>query len=382
MTNELSLYVHFPFCKRKCLYCDFNSYSDRSQLIPVYCQALLQEAERYPLGGRLLRTIYFGGGTPSFLPACLVAHLLGCLKERFQHSASAGMEITIEINPGTATRQDLIRLKEAGFNRLSIGLQAAQNHLLALIGRIHTWEEFRELFGLAREAGFANIGLDLIFGLPEQSMGDWRETLARVLELEPEHISAYGLQVEAGTPLANQVAAGRLRLPDDETVATMFHAAMDTLRADGYDHYEISNYARPGYYSEHNLGYWTGRDYLGLGAGASSTCQGERWNNLRDPGEYIARIRNGLPVREERELLGRAERLTEAVMLGLRLRSGLGLDTLARDFQIDLMERSGPAIAEMEEEGLLIIHDGRLALSDDGVLVSNQVIAAILRNLD
>lgn len=381
MTSELSLYVHFPFCKRKCLYCDFNSYSDRSQLIPAYCQALLQEMERYPLQERL-RTVYFGGGTPSFLPSGLVADLLGCLKERFHYSGGTGMEITIEINPGTATRQDLLRFREAGFNRLSLGLQAAQNRLLALIGRIHTWEEFRELFGSAREIGFANIGVDLIFGLPDQSLADWRETLARVLELEPEHISAYGLQVEEGTPLAGRVAAGRLHLPDEETGAAMFQAAMDTLRDAGYDHYEISNYARPGYYSEHNLGYWTGRDYLGLGAGASSTCQGERWVNVREPGEYIARIREGLPIREEQERLGRTERLTEAVMLGLRLRSGLRLDALARDFGIDLMERSGPAIARMEEQGLLTIHDGRLILSDDGVLVSNQVIAALLKNLD
>jgi oxygen-independent coproporphyrinogen-3 oxidase len=381
LTSELSLYVHFPFCKRKCLYCDFNSYSDRSQLIPAYCQALLQEMERYPLQERL-RTVYFGGGTPSFLPSGLVADLLGCLKERFHYSGGTGMEITIEINPGTATRQDLLRFREAGFNRLSLGLQAAQNRLLALIGRIHTWEEFRELFGSAREIGFANIGVDLIFGLPDQSLADWRETLARVLELEPEHISAYGLQVEEGTPLAGRVAAGRLHLPDEETGAAMFQAAMDTLRDAGYDHYEISNYARPGYYSEHNLGYWTGRDYLGLGAGASSTCQGERWVNVREPGEYIARIREGLPIREEQERLGRTERLTEAVMLGLRLRSGLRLDALARDFGIDLMERSGPAIARMEEQGLLTIHDGRLILSDDGVLVSNQVIAALLKNLD
>ena len=220
MEKQLSIYLHFPFCKRKCYYCDFNSASGQEGLIPDYIEALILEMQSYLPQRRHLSSIYFGGGTPSYLPVEELIKVMNYIKAHFLISTQT--EITLELNPGTIGVEDLILLKEAGFNRLSIGLQAAQDRLLESIGRIHTWNEFNDVFELAREIGFTNLGVDLIFGLPDQSLADWEETLQKVVALNPEHISAYGLQLESGTKLAELVSDGILKLPtEDEVVAMM-----------------------------------------------------------------------------------------------------------------------------------------------------------------
>ncbi len=347
--------------------------------MPAYHQALLKEMTRFVPQSRLIRSIYFGGGTPSVFPAERLAAILAYLKQHF--AAAADAEITVEVNPGTVGIEDLILLRNAGFNRLSIGLQAVQNRILAAIGRIHTWEQFLEVYELSRECGFANVGVDLIAGLPEQTLDDWAESLRRVIALQPEHLSVYALQLEEGTPLEALVRRGKLQLPADDDVARMLLEAMNSLRQHGFDHYEVANYARPGFFSRHNFGYWTGRDYLGFGAGASSTCYGERWTNVKEPERYIALLEAGSSVIGEREILDDAQRQTEAVMLGLRLRAGLDLQAFNAFFHQDLLAKAGAAIERLAEAGLLVCDQNRLALTDAGVLVSNQVLADILRYL-
>ncbi|HBF39110.1 MAG TPA: coproporphyrinogen III oxidase, partial [Firmicutes bacterium] len=236
--------MHFPFCKRKCYYCDFNSYSGIDQLMPEYGQSLIAELKRFLPERRMIRSVYFGGGTPSYFPAQLLIKILQFIKENFFIGEAA--EVTIEVNPGTTGFEGLSLFHEAGFNRLSLGLQASQDELLAAIGRIHNWRDFLTIYQQAGKVGFTNIGLDLICGLPGQSVKAWQESLQKVVSLNPEHISAYALQLENGTPLDGMVADGLLTLPTEDEVVHMMRITMDFLRENGYEHYEISNFARPG----------------------------------------------------------------------------------------------------------------------------------------
>lgn len=376
MKPELSLYLHFPFCKRKCLYCDFNSYSGIENLIPEYIESLILEIGKFLPEHRVIRSVYFGGGTPSYFPVQSLVSLLRYLKEHFLINHST--EITIEANPGTITAQDLIVLYEAGFNRLSLGVQAAQDELLTMIGRIHTWQDFLSVYQQAREVGFDNIGVDLICGLPGQTLEDWQDSLQRVVFLEPEHISAYALQLEPNTPLAKLVGDGTLTLPVEEEVVSMMQTSMGFLQKKGYEHYEISNYARQGYRSIHNVGYWTGRDYLGFGAGAASTFHQCRWTNVCSPQEYIQRLKDRRTVALESETIDPSTAITEAIMLGLRMRSGIDLARFKEQFQFDLSARAGERIEVLKGHGLLTCLNEHLALTDQGVLVSNYVISSIL----
>lgn len=377
MQHSLALYLHFPFCKQKCYYCDFNSYSGMEQYVPAYFTALRAEIDRYLPQNRPITSVYFGGGTPSLLPAELLSETLRYLKEHFFISPQT--EITIEVNPGTVDIEKLIDLKEAGFNRLSIGLQATQDHLLELIGRIHNWNDFEMCYHFAREVGFDNIGVDLIFGLPRQTMADWQQTLEQVLELEPEHVSTYGLQLEPGTLLHSMVEKEMLVLPDEELVAEMMEYTMNFLPAAGYTQYEISNYAKPGRESVHNMNYWQCRDYLGLGTGAYSTVYGERWFNFKEPLQYIERIQNGLSVVAERELINKRTAAIEALMLGLRTRRGINLQKFLETHEIDIMRKARIELANLYEEKLIEKQDEFLFLTDKGIMISNYVISRLLR---
>ena len=379
MEQQLSIYLHFPFCKRKCYYCDFNSASGQEGLIRDYVEALITEMQSYLPQRRHLSSVYYGGGTPSYLPVEELVKVMNYIKAHFLISTQT--EITLELNPGTVGVEDLILLKEAGFNRLSIGLQAAQDRLLESIGRIHTWSEFNDVFELAREIGFTNLGVDLIFGLPDQSLADWEETLRKVVALNPEHISAYGLQLESGTKLAELVSDGILKLPTEDEVVAMMRLAMSYLPSQGYEQYEISNYARSGFSSVHNLGYWCGRDYLGFGSGAHSTIYGERRANLKDAQEYISLLKGNNSVVATRENIGPDIAVVENIMLGLRLRSGINLEKLKTKYGIDLLTLAADEVHRFEADGLLRVRDGQMILTDDGILLSNRVIGDLIAKL-
>jgi len=375
--HSLALYLHFPFCKQKCYYCDFNSYSGMEQYVPAYFSALQAEIDRYLPQSRPITSVYFGGGTPSLLPVEMLSQTLQYLKEHFFISPQT--EITIEVNPGTVSIEKLIELKEAGFNRLSIGLQVSQDYLLEMIGRIHNWNDFELCYQFAREVGFNNIGVDLIFGLPRQTMADWQQTLEQVIGLQPEHVSAYGLQLEPGTLLHSMVEKEMLVLPEEDSVAEMMEYTMKFLPAGGYNQYEISNYAIPGRESVHNMNYWLCRDYLGLGAGAYSTVYGERWFNFKEPLQYIERTQNGLSVVAERELINKRTAAVEAIMLGLRMRRGINLQQFLETHEIDIMRKARIELANLYEEKLIEKQDEFLFLTDKGIMISNYVISRLLR---
>jgi oxygen-independent coproporphyrinogen-3 oxidase len=348
-------------------------------LMPQYVTALQLEIERYLPQTAPLSSVYFGGGTPSYLPAELLSAALDYLKQHFFITSQT--EITIEMNPGTAGVEKLLVLQAAGFNRLSIGLQAAQDELLTTIGRIHNWDEFVTCYQLAREVGFANIGVDLIFGLPRQTITQWRETLERVVALNPDHLSVYGLQLEPGTFLHSMVTKQMLTLPDEDTVAAMMELAMNYLRDAGFDHYEISNYARPGRRSAHNLSYWRCRDYLGFGAGAYSTVHGERWSNFKDPRVYIERLEGGQTVVAEREVLNRRLAAVEALMLGLRTSEGINLQQYEDRYAIDILKKARNELTNLFSAQLIARQDGHLFLTDQGILLGNYVTTQLLRSL-
>jgi oxygen-independent coproporphyrinogen-3 oxidase len=347
--------------------------------MPGYKDALILEMKHFLPQKPIIQSVYFGGGTPSYFPPELLISLLQFIREHF--FINTATEVTMEANPGTLGFEALMLLHDAGFNRLSLGLQATQDDLLKNIGRIHSWQDFLNIYQQAREIGFHNIGVDLICGLPGQSIAAWQETLRKVAALNPEHISAYALQLEPRTPLAKLVADGSLKLPAEDEVVTMILMTMNYLRENGYEHYEISNYARPGFRSVHNLGYWSGRNYLGFGAGASSMYHQDRWTNLKNPNEYIQAVKAGKPVVAEREFIDHSTAVTETIMLGLRMREGINLAQFKDSFQIDLLVKAASELTRLSKQELLAINDGKLALTDQGVLVSNYVIASILAEL-
>lgn len=380
LSKELSLYFHFPFCKRKCFYCDFTSFSGFDQIMPAYANALKSEVQFYlPQSSKIIKSVYFGGGTPSYFPVESLIEILKFVTTNFLVPRKA--EITIEINPGTIDVEGLIQLQEAGFNRLSIGLQAIQNDLLKKIGRIHSAQEFFDVFELARETGFRNIGVDLIFGLPGQTLRQWQDTLKTVVELNPEHVSAYSLQLEPGTVLHQQVTRKEMHLPSEDTVADMMEFTMSYLQESGYEQYEISNFAKPGNYSIHNLGYWMGHDYLGFGAGASSTRLGQRWVNVKDPQIYIEKLMNGKSVVAERENIDKHTAAIEAIMLGLRMHSGINLQYMHEKYGIDLRANLGHNLNKLSEANLIEIDDENFRLTNKGILTSNLVIANVIDSM-
>ena len=377
----LSLYIHIPFCPRKCLYCDFNSYAGLEHLFAPYVRALTEEIaaagqqrQRPPV-----KTIYLGGGTPTLLPPDLLADILAACRRAFAVQADA--EITCEANPGTVDQQRFADLRRLGANRLSLGVQSFDDGELRFLGRIHTAAEAEAAFHSARAAGFANVNLDLIFGLPGQRTETWQRTLDQALALAPEHLSLYGLSVEEGTPLAQRVAEGRVPPPDDDLGADLYLLACDLLADAGYMHYEISNWAKqsPDIACRHNLTYWRNQPYLGFGAGAHSSRGGQRWWNVCSPAEYVERLeRNQSPIEGSEEIndaLGRGE----TMMLGLRLvQEGVEFAAFERRFGRPLLDVYGQEIAALEQVGLLQRLPERVRLTRRGRLLGNQVFAQFL----
>jgi len=383
----LALYIHVPFCRHKCIYCDFYS-STHTALLPRYLESLQQEIayyRRHPaFAGKTLTSIYWGGGTPSLIPPEEIHTLLEQIRSGWALSPAA--EITLEANPGALDSAHLAGYRQAGINRLSMGIQSFNDSELALLTRIHSAAEALSALASARAAGFANISLDLIFGLPGQSNSDYEASLRQAIACRPAHLSLYGLTIETGTPLAQAVGSGRLQPCDEEVEREMFLTGKKMAEKAGYQHYEISNYALPGCEARHNQHYWEGEAYLGLGPAAHSFAAGERFWNGRDLEGYLAAWRRNEPAVAGRERIGREEEKSEALLLGLRRRAGIDLARWRERFGEELLDRGGRAIARLggccqglppfsaaPGEELLTLNSGHLALTQAGVLLYDMV---------
>ncbi len=371
--ETVGVYVHVPFCARLCPYCDFDTQDHDLQLISPYAEALVREVGLGPKARA--HSIFFGGGTPSLLgPAQLGAVLAAC-RERF--ALEAGCEIALECNPNNVREARLAGYRAAGVNRLSLGVQSMDDAELRLLGRQHTAERVRQAVATARAVGFDDLSLDLMYGLPGQSVAAWERTLDAALALAPEHLSCYLLTLDEGTPMGQQVARGELVLPDDDVVAAQYELTRARLAAAGLRQYEISNWARPGHESRHNLGYWRAEPYLGLGPGAVACQGGVRRKQTPDVGEYLAAIASGRQRFVEEEALDAATQRREALMLGLRLRAGVDAGAYRARFGCRIEDVCGPALGELEALGMVEWADGRLRLTERALLVSNEVLVRL-----
>jgi oxygen-independent coproporphyrinogen-3 oxidase len=371
VSRDIALYIHIPFCRRKCLYCSFVSYDDREADIPLYLSALKKELIRRA-GGECIRSIFFGGGTPSLIPAKDIGDLISVISTLFIMDEAA--EITIEANPGTVDEAYLTAIRKLGVNRLSLGVQSLNNHELARLGRIHTAAEARDAVRLARGAGFDNLSLDLIYGLPGQTLTDWQHSLDDAVALGPEHLSLYALTLEADTPMWTAIKEGSLPEIDPDISADQYELAEDRLAAHGYSHYEISNWARPGRECRHNLTYWRNVPYLGAGVAAHSYIDGHRLANSKSLDKYMADFSGKTsPMPELDEEIGPELELAETVILGLRLGEGINADDIQSRFGIDILAHYRRQVEEMADAGLLEQADGHIRLTRRGRLLSNEV---------
>jgi oxygen-independent coproporphyrinogen-3 oxidase len=389
LLGTLSLYLHIPFCHTKCHYCDFNSYAGLLNWREPYVRGLVREiewagdlAQRSGYAGRPTdqpwpcRTIFFGGGTPSLLSAEQIARILETARRVFAVLPDA--EITLEANPGTLELEHLAGLRAAGVNRLSMGAQSFDAGLLRWMGRIHSPEEIESAFWMARQAGFDNINLDFIFGLPDQRMEQWETTLERALALGPEHLSLYSLIVEEGTPLFDWVEAGRVQVADEDLTAEMYLLAQRRLAEAGYVQYEISNWAKPGKACEHNLTYWRNLPYLGVGAGAHSCFGGRRFSTALKVRDYLERVQRDGHAMLEGEDISQELEMAETAMLALRLNEGLSLALFERRYGRSFDAVFAERLALVEAAGLLERVDGRVRLSERGLLLGNEVFERLL----
>lgn len=379
MNGGMELYLHMPFCVRKCAYCDFLSFPTDQETQNLYTRRLREDIDAMgkKYGDIPVDTIFIGGGTPSVPDSALIVGIMEHVRKAFH--VAEGAEISMEANPGTVTREKLTDYRRAGINRLSFGLQSANDRELKLLGRIHTWAEFLESFHLARECGFTNINIDLMSALPGQTRESWKDTLKRVTDLNPEHISAYSLIIEEGTPFGEKYGSeeGRKLLPDEDSEREMYHETKRFLRDCGYERYEISNYAKPGRACRHNIGYWTGLPYLGLGLGASSYMDGCRFAVNSDMKQYLE---------EKPGMFTDVEKLTKKDMeeeffyVGLRMTAGVSLPEFERRFGVSAKDVY-PGLMEMfVEEKAAVFQGDRFVLTDYGLDVSNYIMAQFLQD--
>lgn len=372
---SIGLYIHVPFCVRKCLYCDFTSYPVNEEDVLRYLQGLRLEMKYYGRNlspeDKKIASIFVGGGTPT----CLIpGQLSGILEEvARQFTLLPVAEITTEANPGTVSLNSLKELRAAGFNRLSLGLQATHGELLKVLGRIHNFDQAKQAMSYARTAGFNNLNLDLIFGLPRQTVAQWRQSLFEVLQLQPEHLSCYSLQLEEGTPLSRSVEEGELDACPEEWELEMYRTAIAILATAGYRHYEISNFARQGYQCRHNLNYWQNGEYLGLGPAAHSHIGGTRWGNVETIEDYSTLLQKGQRPCLETKMLSKGEQMEETAFLGLRLIEGLKLEAFRQRFGQELTEVFREPVKQLEHSGLVQLTGGFLKLTPTGLPVANRV---------
>lgn len=363
-----SLYIHIPFCIKKCLYCDFNSYTNL-ELEDEYIKALLKEVERIEEDN--FETIFIGGGTPTVLSYENLNLLLNCL-EKFSPK-----EFTVESNPGTLTFEKLRLMREKGVNRLSIGLQSTNNSILKSLGRIHSYEEFLEGYNLARKVGFNNINIDIMFGVPNQSFNDFKKTLETIAMLSPEHISAYSLIVEEGTPFYDMQKMGVLKLADEDEERKMYDYLIDFLSLKGYNWYEISNFSKKGYECEHNKVYWNAKEYYGLGAGAHSHIERKRFSNPNLVNEYIKFIDKNEDIKNI-EYIDRKSAMEEFMFLGLRMINGISKKDFYIRFRENIKDVYKEQIESLTKKGLLIEDEDSLKLSRNGINISNSIFVEFL----
>nr|WP_317323465.1 radical SAM family heme chaperone HemW [uncultured Flavonifractor sp.] len=376
MAEKLGIYIHIPFCRSKCDYCDFYSVAGQEARMDEYQKALMAHMkETAPqTKGWQIDTVYFGGGTPSFYGEKRLRELLRLINKRFDLSKDA--EITVECNPDSVDLKMLQALHKAGVNRLSLGVQSACDRELQCVHRPHTFEQAVQAVELARTAKFHNLSLDLIYGLPGQTAEGWQDTVERALALKPEHLSCYGLKVEPGTPLDYRVSRGE-QLPDDDAQADMYLWTVDRLAREGYRQYEISNFARTGFQSRHNLKYWMSHPYIGFGSGAHSDFGGRRYSFLRDLEGYIAGVLNGGTLIDSSDLIPARERGSEYLMLRLRTTRGIEEWEYRREFFLDF-DPIEQKLEDYERHGWAERHDRRWHLTPKGFLVSNQLIGELL----
>lgn len=378
MKKDLGLYIHIPFCVKKCAYCDFLSWSGDKDQKEEYVRNLEQEIRSYKTfaADYQISTVYFGGGTPSILETGQTERIMEALCQTFWIEKKA--EITLEMNPGTAQKEKLDLYRQLGINRLSIGIQSVKNENLKLLGRIHTYEDFLESYHMAREAGFNNISGDLISSLPGQTLEAWREELEILTKTPLEHLSVYQLIIEEGTEFYKRYGEHEELLPDEETSREIYLWTGKYLKEQGYGQYEISNYARPGRESRHNLRYWERKDYLGLGLGAASMIHNMRISNTRDWEKYGMGCRDPRKIREEVEFLEEPRQMEEFMFLGLRETRGVSRKEFRRIFGKDLDLVYEKTLMNYLENGMLQEKGDRIFLSEEGILLSNQIFADFL----
>lgn len=372
--KEVALYIHIPFCKQKCFYCDFPSYARKDDLMSDYIEALLIELKE-KIKGYKVRSLFIGGGTPSYLNEENLRELMKVIKNiNFVENA----EKTIECNPGTVSEEKFNIMKDGGINRLSFGLQTTKNNLLKGIGRIHTFEAFKDNYKLARSVGFNNINIDMMFGLPNQSVKDWTESLEEVAKLNPEHISAYSLIIEEGTPFYKLYNEDKLKLPSEEEEREMYKKCKDILIENGYHQYEISNYAKEGKECLHNEVYWMCDEYIGVGASSSSYIDGKRIKNIDDLPEYIKRIGNGESIVDEEIINTKNDDIEEFMFMGLRMNCGIEEEVFKRRFNTNVDDIYKDVIEGNINKGLLERKRGRIYLTDKGIELSNMVMSDMI----
>ena len=368
--KELGIYVHIPFCKRKCAYCDFISFSGKARLIEKYVEALKREINEYKISKEdyVVKTIYFGGGTPSFIESKYTVEILEAIKEKFNISKNA--EITIEINPGTVTEEKLKDYYEVGINRISFGLQSTNSQLLKLVGRIHSYSSFLEGYNLARKTGFKNINVDLMIGLPVQTLKDVQKDLSRIIELNPEHVSVYSLIVEEGTRIEEKIKNKELYLPSEKLERKMYWEVKKKLEEAGYIHYEISNFAKAGYESKHNLSCWNQEEYLGVGLAAHSYFNNARYSNTDNFEEYFDLPENSKIIHERQT---DEDKQKEFMLLGLRKIEGVVISDFKNKFIENPIYLYRETLNKLVTQGLIEVDIDSIKLTNRGIDFANLV---------
>lgn len=377
--QELGIYIHIPFCAKKCYYCDFVSYPNMKEKQKEYVEALKKEIKSYDLQNYNITTIYIGGGTPSYIESKYIVEVLEYIKSKLNANETKfeNMEITIEVNPGTVTKEKLLDYKKVGINRLSIGLQSTNDRLLKQIGRIHKYQDFLQTYNLARNVGFTNINIDLMLGLPNQSIKDLKESIEKVISLQPEHVSIYSLIVEEGTKLYKQIETGELQLPEEELERKMYWYTKSKLELAGYKHYEISNYAKPKRESKHNSNCWEQKQYIGIGASAHSYLNSIRYCNVSNLKEYISNMENVEADFEEKYIVNERQNLedrkNEFMLLGLRKIDGVSIAMFKEKYVENPIFRYRDSLEKLVNEGLVLIDGDMIKLTNKGLDLANIV---------